>query len=140
MKRTSLFLMIAALFSLVACKQQPTAQTTTVSAENAPIIKFEKEVYEFGKITEGEKVHFDFIFTNTGKTPLIITGTTTTCGCTIPEPPTEPINPGKQGVIKVVFNSKGKIGLNDKVITVYSNTNPPQSMVHLVGEVLPVNK
>ena len=139
MKKTSGFLIMVALFSLVACKQQPTTQTTTVSAENAPIIKFEKEMYAFGKITEGEKVHYDFKFTNTGKSPLIISSATATCGCTIPEPPKEPINPGKQGVIKVIFDSNGKLGLNDKVITVNSNANPPQSMVHLVGEVIPVN-
>lgn len=139
MKNISRILFVLVAFSFAACKQKATPNNSAVSAENAPVIKFEKEMYAFGKITEGEKVHYDFKFTNTGKSPLIITSATATCGCTIPEPPKEPINPGKQGVIKVIFDSKGKLGLNDKVITINSNANPPQSMVHLVGEVEPVN-
>jgi len=113
-----------------------TTKTSAVASPDAPIITFEREVYEFGKIEEGEKVQHDFKFKNTGKSPLIISNATATCGCTVPETPKEPIQPGAEGVIKVVFNSTGKMGLQDKVITVTSNANPSQSMVHLVGEVL----
>jgi hypothetical protein len=110
-------------------------QTSSVDSASAPKFKFEKVVYDFGKITEGEKVSFDYEFTNVGKTPLIIKEAVATCGCTIPEPPKEPIAPGEKNKIKVVFSSAGKEGLQDKVITITANTIPAQTQVHLIGEV-----
>ena len=81
-------------------------------------------VYNFGNITEGEKVTYNFRFKNSGKKPLVITSTSASCGCTVPEKPEKPILPGETGFIKVVFNSKGKVGHNEKTITVVPNTNP----------------
>lgn len=137
MKSLHYFLIVGLLVGLGSCKPKAAPETTNIAPENAPVIKFEKEMHAFGKIVEGEKIHYQFKFKNTGKSPLIITNATATCGCTVPEVPKEPINPGKEGVISVVFDSHGRLGLNDKVITVNSNANPPQSMVHLVGEVIP---
>jgi hypothetical protein len=73
-----------------------TAGITTANAENAPVMKFEKETRDFGKIKVGDKVTYDFKFTNTGKTPLIITDAVATCGCTKPEWPKTPIKPRRQ--------------------------------------------
>ena len=109
--------------------------TTTVVSPDAPVLSFENGMYNFGKILQGEKVHYDFKFKNTGKSPLIITNATASCGCTVPEKPNEPIKPGDTGVIKVVFNSTGKMGMQDKVVTVTSNGNPSTSEIHLIGEV-----
>jgi hypothetical protein len=109
------------------------------AAADAAVLSFEKPGYDFGKIKEGQKVHYDFKFTNTGKSPLIISNATATCGCTIPEWPKEPIKPGATGVIKVVFDSTGKSGMQDKVVTVTSNGNPAVSDVHLVGVVNPAS-
>jgi hypothetical protein len=110
-----------------------TAENT--SATNAPVMKFEKETHDFGKIKTGDKVTYEFKFTNTGKSPLIIKDAIATCGCTKPEWPKTPIQPGADGAVKVTFSSIGKMGLQDKQITVTANTNPAQSMVHLIGEV-----
>jgi hypothetical protein len=109
---------------------------TAVSTTGAPVIKFEKDVYDFGKITEGEKVSYDFTFTNTGGTPLIISDASATCGCTVPEVPKEPVAPGASAKIKVVFSSAGKVGLQDKVVTVTANTIPAQTQLHVIGEVV----
>lgn len=138
-----------ALAVLMACnnpKATTTEESTTtttdvvaVSAENntgAPVIKFDKDIYDFGKITEGEKVSYDFSFTNTGATPLIISDASATCGCTVPEVPKEPIAPGATANIKVVFSSAGKVGLQDKVVTVTANTIPAQTQLHVIGEVI----
>ena len=92
-------------------------------------------VFNFGKITEGEKVTFNFRFRNSGKKPLVITNTTASCGCTVPEKPEKPIMPGEEGFIKVVFNSKGKSGHQEKNITVMSNTNPEFPKLQLTGEI-----
>ncbi len=92
-----------------------TVGAVSVNSDEAPVFKFEKESYDFGQITDGEKVSYDFKFTNVGKTPLIVTSATATCGCTVPDYPKEPIAPGAEGVIKVVFDSTGKPGMQNKV-------------------------
>jgi len=137
---------IAAGMLLSACNQSTTSSKTTdssgtttaanASATNGPVMKFEFMTHDFGKITQGDKVNYKFNFTNTGKSPLIITNAVASCGCTKPEWPTGPINPGASGQISVTFNSTGKVGLQDKMITITGNTNPAQNAVHLVGEVL----
>ncbi|QJD94435.1 DUF1573 domain-containing protein [Mucilaginibacter robiniae] len=117
-----------------------TSASTKVNPALAPVIKFEHEVHDFGKIKQGDKVTYAFDFTNNGKSPLIITDAVATCGCTRPEWPKEPTKPGDKGTIKVTFNSIGKTGQQDKMITVTANTIPAQSMVHLTGEVIDPNK
>jgi len=119
--------------------QQDSSETvnTEVSAESgAPTMKFEEEVYNFGKIKDGEKVSYDFKFKNEGNTPLIIKDATATCGCTVPEWPKEPIPSGESGKISVIFDSAGKSGLQDKVVTITANTVPAQTQIHLVGEII----
>lgn len=119
-----------------AAKEGDTTSTAGIeNPENAPVIKFEKNNYDFGKITEGEKVTYEFKFENTGKSPLIISNATASCGCTIPEFPHAPIPPEGTGVIKVVFNSAGRSGMQNKVVTVTSNAVPSATEVYLVGEV-----
>jgi len=115
-----------------------TSAGSTVSATqtNAPVMNFDKSSYDFGKINRGDKVTYNFKFTNTGKSPLIITSAVASCGCTTPNWPKTPVVPGQSGQVAVVFNSTGRIGLQDKMVTITANTNPAQTVVHLVGEVL----
>ncbi|RZK46566.1 MAG: DUF1573 domain-containing protein [Pedobacter sp.] len=104
-------------------------------AEDAPQMKFEKAIFDFGVIIMGEKVQYDFKFKNTGKTPLIITNAEATCGCTVPEYPKTPIKPGEEGTIRVIFDSQGKMGMQDKQVTLTTNANPAAEKLHLVGEI-----
>jgi plastocyanin len=140
MKKLFLGLFVAS--ALMACNSSDSkdaakddSATTTVNA-NAPAMKFEFDSHDFGKVKAGDKVTYEFNFTNTGQSPLIITNATATCGCTVPEWPKAPVQPGNSGKIKVTFNSANKEGLQDKQITVTANTSPAQNVVHLVGEVL----
>lgn len=138
------FLGIIAVGMFTACDPAKSTTNTTDSTATAatsvpagqlPVMKFERETHDFGKIKAGDLVHYDFKFTNTGKSPLIITNATATCGCTKPEFPKAPVAPGQSGVIKVTFNSAGKMGLQDKQITLTANTNPAETRVHLIGDV-----
>lgn len=113
---------------------------TAVTKENAPKMKFDNEAFDFGKITTGDKVTHEYKFVNEGKSPLIISDSYATCGCTKPEWPHSPIKPGESGVIKVTFSSEGKSGLQDKMVTIVANTVPANTVVHLVGEVLEKTK
>ncbi|WP_419803035.1 DUF1573 domain-containing protein [Mucilaginibacter sp.] len=139
MKQYMILLAISGL--LAACNQNANTTSAVATTEkattaNIPVMKFDKEVYDFGKIKAGDKVSYDYAFVNTGKSPLIVTDAVASCGCTIPTKPDKPINPGEKSMIKVVFNSAGKSGLIDKQITITANTVPAQTMVHLVGEVI----
>lgn len=104
---------------------------------NVAKLKFEEELYDFGSVKEGKEVEHVFSFTNTGKVPLVINDVKSTCGCTIPEWPEEPIAPGEKGEISVQFNSNGRTGEQSKPITVFANTYPNQTQVILYGYVEP---
>lgn len=97
------------------------AQATSAKA-NGPVITFEKKVHDFGDIVQGDKVEQTFTFTNTGNEPLIITNVQVTCGCTTPKGwPRDPIAAGGKGEITIAFNSAGKSGRQNKVVTIVSN-------------------
>ncbi len=147
-----IILSLTCLAILAACNQDPKQSATTDStsvattetaatasgtaAADAAAFKFVKESFDFGQITAGEKVSYDFKFTNIGKTPLIITSATATCGCTVPDYPKEPVAPGAEGIIKVVFDSAGKLGMQNKVITITANTVPEVTEVTILGNVV----
>jgi hypothetical protein len=134
--RTLFLSLVAAAMLFSACNQSNNSTAaTTGNAGDAPIMKFVKETHDFGKIKPGDKVDYDFKFTNAGQSPLIITDGYASCGCTKPSWPKTPIKPGESGIVHVTFDSKGKFGLQDKLITITANTNPAQNMVHLIGEV-----
>jgi len=111
------------------------AEEVPVDTANAPIVELENDTYSFGEVKEGEKVTHEYIFTNTGKTPLIISSVRASCGCTTPNYPKQPIKPGEQSKIEVVFDSSNQPGLQHKVITMISNAHPSQTIFHLKGEV-----
>jgi len=92
--------------------------------------------YDFGKVTDGEKVEFKYRFKNTGTKPLLITNASASCGCTVPQKPDKPISPGDTGFIKVVFDSKGRVGSAHKTINVIANARPLFPTLSLTGEVL----
>ncbi len=135
--------------SITSCKNKGTtngsapqteAAGNSADASRLPVIDFEEDTYDFGKIKEGEKVSYDFKFTNTGKSPLIISNASTSCGCTVPDYPHQPIAPGESGVIKVVFNSSGKNGQQHKAVTLTTNASPSTTEIFLVGEVQSATK
>lgn len=137
------FYILFAAGVLSACNNAEKAGDNSTKADPAAtakadpaIIKFEEESFDFGKITEGEKVTHVFKFYNGSTQPLIITNAVASCGCTTPTWPKSPVLPGKEGEVSVTFDSAGKVGLQDKQITVTANTDPAQTVVHLMGEVL----
>jgi len=105
-------------------------------AGKAPTMRFEKEVHDFGKISQGERVSTQFKFKNTGGTELVISDAQGSCGCTVPDYPRKPIPPGGEDVIKVEFNSEGKSGNQEKTVTLVTNCEPPTVIITIKAEVL----
>lgn len=113
-------------FGQFSCDNRQQAETSKAEvSEKMPKLTFaEKGIYDFGTLTEGDTVEHSFAFTNTGEFPLIINNITASCGCTTPEWPREPVAPGAKSSIRVRFNSQGKMGQQNKTITVFANTDP----------------
>lgn len=111
----------------------PKSATTSHAKEAA--ISFDKTEHDFGNLLQGEVVTYSFHFTNTGNAPLIISNVKTSCGCTAGDFPREPIAPGKDGIIKATYDSKGHHGFQTRTLTVIANTNPNQTQLKLKGTV-----
>ncbi|MEM8938545.1 MAG: DUF1573 domain-containing protein [Bacteroidota bacterium] len=130
-----------------ASTAQPIAASSTTSSSvpatpaekpegPLPSFKFEEDLHDFGTIKDGDVVEHIFKFTNTGEAPLIISDAKATCGCTIPEKPTEPIPVGGEGEIKVRFNSKNKPGIQNKTVTLTANTWPATHRLRIKANVV----
>ena len=118
--------------------QAPGEPTTTALSEDAdgPRITFDKVRHHFGSIWHAEKVHYGFTFKNSGSDPLVITEVKTSCGCTQPTYPKEPIGPGQEGVVEVTYNSVGKQGGQRATIRVFTNDPVhPETELKLLGTV-----
>ena len=116
------------------------AQIQATNTEG-PQISFDTTEYNFGKINTGDKITHIFEFENKGTEPLLLLGVRTSCGCTAPSWPKEPVMPGKKGEVKIIFDSTGKSGSQNKKITVSSNANNNSSFeLYLRGEVEKKNK
>jgi hypothetical protein len=83
--------------------------------------KFKEEVWDFGKIKQGEVLAHEFVFTNEGDAPLVIERVSTSCGCTAALASEDRIAPGKEGRIKASFDTRGYAGSVVKYVYVESN-------------------
>lgn len=104
---------------------------------NVARISFEERVVEFGEVREGDVVVQEYRFTNTGRQPLVISDASSTCGCTVPSFPRQPIPPGETGVITVRFDTEGRTGRQGKPIVITANTYPATTDLYLNGTVRP---
>ena len=123
MKKYSILGILLLVTTLGFSQQAPTAKV------DGPILTLEKSTHDFGDIFQGDVVEQVFKFTNTGNQPLIITNIQTSCGCTTPEWPRNPIMPGGKGEIKVGFNSAGKLNKQSKSLPIISNASNDISIV-----------
>ena len=122
----------AAAYTAQAQAPNPAANVGPVAG---PAITFEEVKYDFGSVAQGGTVDHTFKFKNTGNAPLVISNIGVSCGCTTPEWTKAPVMPGKTGSVTAHFNSTGKIGMQNKVLTIESNAAAGSATVALVGEV-----
>jgi len=119
-----LVIILVVFFSL-ACNRNANQSENQNAAEydsiNHPVMYFYSDTLNLGDIKEGDKVNCTFRFKNVGKTDLLIAYVSAGCGCTSTEWEHEPVKPGMESEIKVVFNSSGKHGKQVKTVHVSSN-------------------
>jgi hypothetical protein len=100
-----------------------------------PVMTFTDTFHNFGKINQGEIVTYTFDFKNTGDGTLIVEGASSSCGCTIPEKPEEPIPSGGNGHITVKFDSNNKSGVVHKEVYLTSNTRPSRQTLYITADI-----
>jgi hypothetical protein len=127
MKKIFLFTALIFTLSFYSFAQQTEADTTL-------FIQFDSLVHDYGTIVKGSADSCKFVFRNTGKTPLILNNVSASCGCTVPEWTREPVQPGKNGVIKVKYNTMIVSSFN-KSITVSSNAKNSVVILNIKGTV-----
>jgi hypothetical protein len=136
--------------AFVSCKENATSKIDAANLETAKerdakinlgsaIIAFDTRDYDFGTIKEGDVVEGIFKVANNGKTDLVITDASASCGCTVPEWPKEAIKPGDSAKIKFSFNSRGRSGKQSKTITLQTNSENVTEMLRISGTVTPKN-
>ncbi|QHT69905.1 DUF1573 domain-containing protein [Rhodocytophaga rosea] len=100
------------------------------------VLTFSKTSHDFGQVKEGVQATQEFEFTNTGKSPLIISNVSASCGCTTPFWTKDPVLPGKKGKVTASYNSNGRPGMFNKSITVVSNAEPATLVLTIQGSVI----
>ena len=155
--KNSLFFLLFAVFVWSSCKNDSGDAVQEIRSGNGPNsslirnpasadlpldtnelarITYAEPEFDFGEVKEGAVVEHQFKFTNTGKVPLTILNARSSCGCTIPEWPHDPVPPGGTGVITAKFNTEGKIREQKKTVYITANTYPNETKVLLKGMVL----
>ncbi|OFX76961.1 MAG: hypothetical protein A2X12_07975 [Bacteroidetes bacterium GWE2_29_8] len=131
MRTINAILGVMFLFSIIGAQAQD-QPSTAAENPNAPVVQFEKMVHDYGTIKKNSDGTCEFVFKNTGKEPLILSNVKTSCGCTTPYWPHEPIMPGKTEKIKIQY-ATGRVGPINKTITVFSNAKNDAIVLSIKG-------
>ena len=146
MKKSILIVAILSAFVFTSCKENAADKVSEEKVVEAadrdansgkyPVISFEEKEFDFGTIDNGTKVEHVFKFTNTGEVPLVIVGAKSSCGCTVPSYPKEPVAPGAVGELLVKFNGTGKNQVS-KTVTITANTEAGKETIKIKAFVNP---
>jgi len=132
MKKIFLFAS-AIVFSMAVMAQAP----AQLKADD--VAKFNTEKHDFGKIKQGVPVTYYFEITNISDKPLVVENASASCGCTVPEKPEKPINPGATAKIKVQYNAAAVQPFNKDVYIKLAGIEQPKTL-HISGEVIAAEK
>lgn len=114
--------------------QQPAGTVTTAPDDpNLPIMNFETKEHDFGTFEQDGNGTFLFLFTNTGKEPLVIKEAHGSCGCTVPQWPQHPVAPGQKDTIKVTYDTH-RVGMFVKTVTITSNAKESPDILTIKGK------
>lgn len=130
-----LFISISLLFLLVSCVNKTEKQ----AKESGQQIFFAQTTYDYGEIQEGSDGIYTIDFKNVGDTPIVVNRVRSSCGCTVPSWPQEPVEPGAAGEIKVKYNTR-LTGSFMKSVYVYSSAENSPVKLTVKGKVLPMER
>lgn len=123
---------ISTIFLAVVVMAAAQAQSPVVTG---PAIEVNETTHDFGTLAFNGDGNCQFVVTNTGTEPLVISECKKSCGCTTPQCDSNPIAPGETSIIKVKYDTK-RSGPFNKSVTVTSNAvNEPVLVLHIKGTV-----
>ncbi len=111
------------------------AGVSAAQAQKVAKMEFKSETIDYGEIKKGSDGLRVFEVKNIGDAPLIIEDVKSSCGCTVPKKPENPIMPGETGEIQVKYDTK-RVGPIRKTVTVYSNSDQPVKALKIKGAVI----
>jgi hypothetical protein len=127
---TFAFLVLA--ICIAGCKDTPEEKAKQHGQE----IWFEEYMHDYGQIEQDSDGTWTFLFKNLGEDAVVINRVRSTCGCTVPEWPREPVEPGDSGRITVRYNT-ALTGTFLKSVTVYSTAANSPVKLQIKGKVIP---
>ncbi len=146
MKKSILLIAIMSAFVFTSCKENAAEKVSEEKVAEAadrdansgkhPVLTFAESEFDFGTIDQGTKVEHVFKFTNTGDAPLVIVDAKSSCGCTVPVFPKEPVAPGAEAELLVKFNGSGKNQVS-KTVTITANTAAGKETIKIKAFVTP---
>mgnify|MGYP000561625737 CR=1 FL=1 len=146
MKKSILIIAIMSAFVFTSCKENAAEKVSEENVAEAadrdanagkfPVITFTEKEFDFGTIDQGTKVEHVFKFKNTGDAPLVIVNAKSSCGCTVPTYPKEPVAPGAEAELLVKFNGSGKNQVS-KTVTITANTESGKETIKIKAFVNP---
>jgi hypothetical protein len=138
MKKTIITLLLAILF-IPTIAQEKKDTIATKKEKLYAEIKFEKTNHNFGTFAaDTALLDCEFKFKNIGNADLYIHQAFASCGCTVPDFPTEAIKPGESGSIKVTYDGTHKApGSMRRSITIHTNGKVEMIKLYITGKMLP---
>jgi len=147
-KALYLILIISGMGVLVSCNNSnkgkvpadvvhnPITASGNSDMKELPVMEFTESIHDFGTVIEGETVTYSFKFKNAGGSDLLISNVSASCGCTATKFTKKAVKPGDEGVVSVSFNTKRRIGFQNKSITVAANTQPNKTVLRIKAKVI----
>ena len=129
-KLLSVFAMITVAIMITGCTANPEEKAKGHGQE----IWFEESLHDYGEIEQDSDGTWSFAFKNLGDEAIIINRVRSTCGCTVPDWPREPIEPGESGEISVIYNT-ATTGTFLKSVIVYSTASNSPVKLQIKGKV-----
>ena len=133
MRRFLTIFVITVVAASMSCSQTTSEEK---SSAKGPGIEFTYTEYDYGTVIQGGDGNSEFEFKNTGDEPLVLSNVRSSCGCTVPSWPKEPVKPGESAKILVRY-STNRIGPINKSITVTSNAGSTPVILRIKGNVVP---
>lgn len=128
------FIISLLLITCIFTNAQQSASATGSTDPNAPVMSFDTKSHDFGTFEQDGNGTYFFLFTNTGKEPLVIKEAHGSCGCTVPKWPHGPVPPGQQDTIKVTYDTH-RVGPFHKTVTITSNAKESPVVLSINGKV-----
>lgn len=133
-------------FLMVSCGSNASSEDVSVicnpnsaagfdESQKMPVMSFDCNQHDFGRLTPGETISYSFHFKNTGNADLVISGCEASCGCTVASYPKEHIAPGEEAYVTVSFASAGKNGQQVQEVKVHSNAQPSTAKLRILAQV-----